>query len=184
MAGIVLIVLGLVLVKGVGGWILALTAAGTAAVREPMSEAYRLAVRFAATDEVVSWAPVDWARFRGGYQLANRAPNINELFLDASTQAVTMANAEPCRSDTRATWGNVATNPNRAQVQARGCSQRRIQRGFDRILGQRGARQPAGQGSVAELVQVSAQGGRGQRAPIAGQQRLQCRKVQQAIDGR
>jgi iron complex outermembrane recepter protein len=64
-----------------------------------------------------SWSPVDWARFRGGYQLANRAPNINELFLDASTQAVTMANAEPCRSDTRATWGNVATNPNRAQVQ-------------------------------------------------------------------
>ena len=67
---------------------------------------------------LASWAPVDWARFRGGYQLANRAPNINELFLDASTQAVTMANAEPCRSDTRATWGNVATNPNRAQVQA------------------------------------------------------------------
>ncbi|MBK9251521.1 MAG: TonB-dependent receptor [Proteobacteria bacterium] len=65
-----------------------------------------------------SWAPVDWARFRGGYQVANRAPNINELFLDASSQAVTMANAEPCRSDTRAAWGNVATNPNRSQVQA------------------------------------------------------------------
>ncbi|MCC6202770.1 MAG: TonB-dependent receptor [Gammaproteobacteria bacterium] len=65
-----------------------------------------------------SWEPIDWMRFRGGYQLANRAPNINELFLDASSTAVTTRGAEPCRSDTRELTGNHPTNPNRAAVQA------------------------------------------------------------------
>jgi iron complex outermembrane receptor protein len=65
-----------------------------------------------------SWQPVDLARFRGGYQLANRAPNINELFLDASSQAVTMRGPDYCRSDTRETTGNHPSNPNRAAAQA------------------------------------------------------------------
>lgn len=65
-----------------------------------------------------SWAPVNFLRFRGGYQLANRAPNINELFLDASSQAVTMRGPEYCRSDTRERTGNHPDNPNRAAVQA------------------------------------------------------------------
>ncbi len=65
-----------------------------------------------------SWAPVDWMRFRGGYQLANRAPNINELFLDASSSAVTLIPNDPCRSDTTATWGNHPNNPDRAAAQA------------------------------------------------------------------
>jgi iron complex outermembrane receptor protein len=64
------------------------------------------------------WAPVNWLRFRGGYQLANRAPNINELFLDASSTAVTLRTADVCRADTGATYGNRAGNPNRAAVQA------------------------------------------------------------------
>jgi outer membrane receptor protein involved in Fe transport len=67
---------------------------------------------------LASWAPVDWLRFRGGYQLANRAPNINELFLDASSQAVTLNTSDVCRADTNAAHGNRAQNPNRAQVQA------------------------------------------------------------------
>jgi outer membrane receptor protein involved in Fe transport len=65
-----------------------------------------------------SWQPVDLMRFRGGYQLANRAPNINELFLDASSQAVTMRGPDYCRSDTRETSGNHPSNPNRAAAQA------------------------------------------------------------------
>lgn len=65
-----------------------------------------------------SWQPVDLMRFRGGYQLANRAPNINELFLDASSQAVTMRGPDYCRSDTRETTGNHPSNPNRAAAQA------------------------------------------------------------------
>ncbi len=65
-----------------------------------------------------SWTPVDWLRLRGGYQLANRAPNINELFLDASSSAVTLNTADPCQSTTTATWGNHPDNPDRAAAQA------------------------------------------------------------------
>lgn len=65
-----------------------------------------------------SWSPIDWMRLRGGYQLANRAPNINELYLDASSSAVTLVPNDPCRSDTTATWGNHPNNPNRAAAQA------------------------------------------------------------------
>ncbi|MES2605913.1 MAG: TonB-dependent receptor [Pseudomonadota bacterium] len=65
-----------------------------------------------------SWQPIDLVRFRGGYQLANRAPNINELFLDASSQAVTMRGPDYCRADTRETTGNHPSNPNRAAAQA------------------------------------------------------------------
>ncbi|MCX7036314.1 MAG: TonB-dependent receptor [Proteobacteria bacterium] len=67
---------------------------------------------------LVSWAPLDWMRFRGGYQLANRAPNINELFLDASSQAVTLRAADYCRADTTEKSGNNPANANRAAAQA------------------------------------------------------------------
>ncbi len=65
-----------------------------------------------------SWQPIDLMRFRGGYQLANRAPNINELFLDASSTAVTMRGPDYCRADTRETTGNNPANPKRAAAQA------------------------------------------------------------------
>jgi len=66
---------------------------------------------------LATWAPIDWLRFRGGFQLANRAPNINELFLDASSQAVTLNTSDPCRADTNAAHGNRPQNPNRGAVQ-------------------------------------------------------------------
>jgi outer membrane cobalamin receptor len=65
-----------------------------------------------------SWAPIESVRFRGGFQLANRAPNANELFLGASSVPVNLRGPDPCRSDTRDVNGNRADNPNRAQVQA------------------------------------------------------------------
>ena len=65
-----------------------------------------------------SWRPIDLVRFRGGYQLANRAPNINELFLEASSQAVTLRSPDYCRADTRERTGNHPDNPNRAAAQA------------------------------------------------------------------
>lgn len=65
-----------------------------------------------------SWSPADFVRFRGGYQLATRAPNINELFLAASNVAV-MSGNDPCRTaDGTVPWGNVASNPDRVKVQA------------------------------------------------------------------
>lgn len=65
-----------------------------------------------------SWEPLDVLRFRGGYQVANRAPNINELFLEASSVAVTMRSPDYCRADTREITGNHPDNPNRAGAQA------------------------------------------------------------------
>jgi iron complex outermembrane recepter protein len=67
---------------------------------------------------LISWQPIEFVRVRGGYQKANRAPNINELFLDASSQAVTMRAAEYCHSTTRELTGNNPANPNRAGVWA------------------------------------------------------------------
>lgn len=67
---------------------------------------------------LASWAPLDWVRFRGGYQLANRAPNINELYLDASSSAVTLRAADYCQSTTTEKSGNNPANPNRAAAQA------------------------------------------------------------------
>lgn len=65
-----------------------------------------------------SWAPTEYLRFRGGYQLANRAPNINELFLGPSISVV-QAGIDPCNAfGTTVPWGNSPNNPNRAQVQA------------------------------------------------------------------
>ena len=67
---------------------------------------------------LASWAPLDWVRFRGGYQVANRAPNINELYLDASSTAVTLRSLDYCQSTTQELTGNNPRNPNRAAAQA------------------------------------------------------------------
>jgi outer membrane receptor protein involved in Fe transport len=65
-----------------------------------------------------TWSPIEWLRFRGGFQVANRAPNITELFLGESSVPVTLRGPDPCRADTKDVNGNVAGNPNRAKVQA------------------------------------------------------------------
>ena len=65
-----------------------------------------------------NYAPVNFLHIRGGVQVANRAPNINELYLNASTQAVTLRAADFCSSVTTETSGNNPRNPNRAKAQA------------------------------------------------------------------
>ncbi|HEU4625038.1 MAG TPA: TonB-dependent receptor, partial [Steroidobacteraceae bacterium] len=67
---------------------------------------------------LLSWAPLGSVHFRGGFQLANRAPNVNELFLSASSVPVTLRGPDPCRADTRDANGNRPDNPHRAEVQA------------------------------------------------------------------
>lgn len=64
------------------------------------------------------WTLNDSVRLRGGYQLANRAPNTAELFTGPTQQVVGFPGSDPCASDTTNSWGNVPSNPNRAQVQA------------------------------------------------------------------
>ncbi len=65
-----------------------------------------------------NWSPISALSFRGGYQKANRAPNVAELFQGGTERGATLATGDPCASNTIAAWGNVASNPNRAQVQA------------------------------------------------------------------
>jgi len=65
-----------------------------------------------------NWDVNEWLKFRGGYQRANRAPNVAELFQPAVFVTVPWPDHDPCSNLTRAEYGNVASNPNRAQVQA------------------------------------------------------------------
>jgi outer membrane receptor protein involved in Fe transport len=64
------------------------------------------------------WTVVDWLRFRGGYQLANRAPNVAELFEPPTTIVTNVPNFDACSNITTAPYGNNPSNPNRAQVLA------------------------------------------------------------------
>ncbi|MET0293345.1 MAG: TonB-dependent receptor [Steroidobacteraceae bacterium] len=67
---------------------------------------------------LVDWRVTDWARFRGGYQVANRAPNTAELYQSETTIFDTgFAGGDPCGANTTSTWGNLASNPNRLKVQ-------------------------------------------------------------------
>ncbi|HHX83000.1 MAG TPA: TonB-dependent receptor [Pseudomonadaceae bacterium] len=66
---------------------------------------------------LVDWTINDVARVRGGFQRANRAPNVAELFTGATTSVRGFAGADPCMANTNnTTWGNHPDNPNRAQV--------------------------------------------------------------------
>jgi outer membrane receptor protein involved in Fe transport len=78
------------------------------------------------TDAVSSWkALVDWrfndaVRFRGGYQVANRAPNIAELFQSPDLFLYTRSKGDWCSdlNPANANSPNPALNPNAAQVRA------------------------------------------------------------------
>jgi iron complex outermembrane receptor protein len=67
---------------------------------------------------LANWRVNGFLNFRGGYQLANRAPNTAELFTGPTVTVAGFPLSDPCANTTRAPWGNVASNPNRAQVQA------------------------------------------------------------------
>ena len=65
-----------------------------------------------------NWVVTDWVNIRGGLEVANRAPNIAELFTPEGGSALAVG-ADPCAvyPGTTPTWGNVASNPNRYNVQ-------------------------------------------------------------------
>ena len=57
------------------------------------------------------WSATDGFRLRGGYQLANRAPNTEELFAGARLNTVNnFIYGDPCQVSTTATWGNRPPN--------------------------------------------------------------------------
>jgi iron complex outermembrane recepter protein len=66
---------------------------------------------------LIDWQIVDAVRLRGGYQLANRAPNVAELYTGKTTSVVGFAGADPCMANTLNAWGNTPNNTvNRQQV--------------------------------------------------------------------
>lgn len=65
-----------------------------------------------------NWDVNDYVKVRGGRQVANRAPNIAELYQPPVFEIVTWTDADPCASTTRAPYGNIASNPDRDQVRA------------------------------------------------------------------
>lgn len=67
----------------------------------------------------VDWTIVDSLRFRGGYQRANRAPNIGELFLPVTQAVQGIAFGDPCGTNSTAPWGaNASVNSNSAAARA------------------------------------------------------------------
>jgi outer membrane receptor protein involved in Fe transport len=66
---------------------------------------------------LIDWTVNESVRVRGGYQKANRAPNVAELYTGATTSVVGFAGGDPCMVNTNnKTWGNHPDNPNRAKV--------------------------------------------------------------------
>jgi iron complex outermembrane recepter protein len=68
---------------------------------------------------LANWTVANWVNVRGGIEVANRAPNIAELFTPTGGSALAFGAADPCATyNVTPSWGNVASNPNRYNVQA------------------------------------------------------------------
>ncbi|MGH8261563.1 MAG: TonB-dependent receptor domain-containing protein, partial [Steroidobacteraceae bacterium] len=66
-----------------------------------------------------NWAVTDWVKFRGGLEVANRAPNIAELFTPEGSSSLELNATDPCAVySITPTWGNSPANANRENVQA------------------------------------------------------------------
>jgi len=60
------------------------------------------------------YAPVDWLRFRGGYQRASRAPNLGELFTARTQTQGAVTDGDPCSRGNVTNpvfFGNYSANP-------------------------------------------------------------------------
>src|SRR5204862_401416 len=81
---------------------------------------------YATVGKIATYNPLgdvkvaNWIKFRGGYQYANRAPNVNELFTPRGGSTLVFGIVDSCANFAGATptWGNVPSNPNRLNVQA------------------------------------------------------------------
>jgi len=69
---------------------------------------------------LADWQVTDWVRFRGGFQRANRAPNITELFSPVGASSLDFNAYDACRNggpSATPVWGNTDANPNRLNLQ-------------------------------------------------------------------
>jgi iron complex outermembrane receptor protein len=72
---------------------------------------------------LLDWTIVDAVRFRGGYQRANRAPNIGEFFLPQTQAVQGTAFGDPCARNSTAPYGaNAAANPGGFQAARNLCT--------------------------------------------------------------
>jgi outer membrane receptor protein involved in Fe transport len=68
---------------------------------------------------LASWQATDWLRLRGGFNKAERAPNIGELYLALQQTFGFSAGGDVCSLNNTQPWSaNPAVNPNAAQVEA------------------------------------------------------------------
>jgi outer membrane receptor protein involved in Fe transport len=69
----------------------------------------------------LSWAPMQWLRFRGGYNRAERTPNIAELFTTPTVSSqLTGVGFDPCSTTVAQNLpkSNTSTNPDQLKLQA------------------------------------------------------------------
>jgi iron complex outermembrane receptor protein len=69
----------------------------------------------------LSWEPLSWLRARGGYNRAERTPNIAELYTTTTVSSqLTGIGFDPCSTTVAASLpqSNTASNPDRAKLQA------------------------------------------------------------------
>ncbi|HEU4620234.1 MAG TPA: TonB-dependent receptor [Gammaproteobacteria bacterium] len=103
---------------------------------------------------LLDWSPASKVRFRGGHQVANRAPNIGELFL-SKTQTVTFNPfGDPCSTNNTAAGfisANPAANPNAAAVRAI-CEQQMGPVGTVAYYGDPSAQLPGGGLALANTI--------------------------------
>ena len=64
------------------------------------------------------WDVTNWLSLRGGYNRANRAPNVAEAYTAPTQSVIFFPGADPCLANTTNSWGNLPSNPNQAQVRA------------------------------------------------------------------
>ncbi|MBN8832147.1 MAG: TonB-dependent receptor [Sphingomonadales bacterium] len=68
------------------------------------------------------WDINDWLKIRGGYQVANRAPNVAEIYQPGVYTTVNWPGGDPCATHAKNSvyvgYGNRDDNPNRAKVLA------------------------------------------------------------------
>lgn len=67
---------------------------------------------------LADWQVTDWLRFRGGYNRAERAPNIGELFLSAQEVFGVNTAGDPCSLANPLSWSANPANASGAQVEA------------------------------------------------------------------
>lgn len=69
---------------------------------------------------MADWQVNNWVRFRGGFQRANRAPNITELFSPLGASSIDFNAYDACRNGgpvSTPSWGNTDANANRLNLQ-------------------------------------------------------------------